>query len=155
QWVHSAIPAAIIGGWQIAATYEWQPGPLLQWGNLFYNGNLNGICSGSRTLDQWFNSSSFVTNAAQQPAAFQARVFPARIENCRADGLNVLNSNVQRTFRIRERLSFQLRMDALNVLNHSQFNPPDLNPTDSTFAKITDNTSSTMRFILIQARLRF
>ena len=155
QWIHSTIPAAIVGGWQIAATYEWQPGPLLQWGNLFYNGDVNDICSGSRTLDQWFNTSNFVTSSAQQPAAFQARVFPTRIGNCRADGLNVLSGNVQRTFRIREKLSFQLRMDALNVLNHSQFNPPDLVPTDSTFGKITDNTSSTMRFILIQARLRF
>ncbi|MEO7142473.1 MAG: TonB-dependent receptor [Bryobacteraceae bacterium] len=153
--VHAAIPAAIIGGWQIAATYEGQPGPLLQWGNVFYNGNVNNICSGSRTLDQWFTTSGFVTEAAQQPAAFQARVFPTRIGNCRADGLNVLNTNIQRTFKIRERFSFQLRMDALNVMNHSQFNPPDLNPTDSTFGKITDNTSSTMRFILIQGRIRF
>jgi hypothetical protein len=43
----------------------------------------------------------------------------------------------------------------LNVANHPQFNPPDLNPTDSTFGKVVDNTSSTMRFLLIQGRIRF
>jgi hypothetical protein len=46
-------------------------------------------------------------------------------------------------------------MDALNVENHSQFNPPDLNPVDSTFGKVTNNTSSTMRFLLIQGRIEF
>jgi hypothetical protein len=151
----SGIPAAIAGGWQIAMAFEWQPGPLLQWGNVFFNGNINSICSGPHTINQWFNTAGFITDPSQQPASFQAQVFPERIGNCRADGLNRTDVNIQRTFRIHERLSFQLRMDALNVANHPQFNPPDLNPTDSTFGKVVDNTSSTMRFLLIQGRIRF
>jgi hypothetical protein len=151
----SGIPAAIAGGWQIAMAFEWQPGPLLQWGNVFFNGNINSVCSGPHTINQWFNTAGFVTDPSQQPASFQAQVFPERIGNCRADGLNRTDLNIQRTFRIHERLSFQLRMDALNVANHPQFNPPDLNPTDSTFGKVVDNTSSTMRFLLIQGRIRF
>ena len=39
---------ALFGGWQVAAAYENQPGPLLNWGNIFYNGNPNDICSGVR-----------------------------------------------------------------------------------------------------------
>jgi hypothetical protein len=153
--LNSGIPAAVAGGWQTAAAYERQPGPLLQWGNVFYNGNPNQICTGPRTLNAWFNTSGFVTASALQPAAFQAQVFPERIGNCRADGLGRLDVNLQRTFRLREHLSFQLRMDALNVENHSQFNPPDLVPTDSTFGKITNNTTSTMRFLEIQGRIKF
>jgi len=153
--VRSGIPAAIAGGWQIASAFEWQPGPLLQWGNVSYNGSPNQICSGSRTLDHWFNTSGFVTDPAQQPAAFQAQVFPTLIGSCRADGLNRLDANLQRTFRIKENLSFQLRMDALNLQNRSQFNPPDLNPVNSTFGKVTNNTTSTMRFLLFQGRIRF
>jgi hypothetical protein len=153
--LRSGVPAAVVGGWQIASAYEWQPGPLLQWGNVFYKGDPNQICSGARTLDRWFNTSGFVTDPTQTPAAFQAQVFPNRIGNCRADGLNRLDFNIQRTFKIKERLSFQLRMDALNIANHSQFNPPDLNPVNSTFGKVTNNTSSTMRFLLIQGRIKF
>jgi hypothetical protein len=153
--LRSGVPAAVVGGWQIASAYEWQPGPLLQWGNVFYKGDPNQICSGARTLDRWFNTSGFVTDPAQTPAAFQAQVFPTRIGGCRADGLNRLDFNLQRTFKIKERLSFQLRMDALNIANHSQFNPPDLNPVNSTFGKVTNNTSSTMRFLLIQGRIKF
>jgi len=153
--LRSGIPAAAAGGWQIAGAYERQPGPLLQWGNVFYNGDPNQICTGPRSLNAWFNTSGFVTASSLQPAAFQAQVFPERIGNCRADGLGRLDLNLQRTFRVRERLSFQLRMDALNVENHSQFNPPDLVPTDSTFGKITNNTTSTMRFLEIQGRIKF
>src|SRR5260370_33664622 len=156
KWfARTGIPNAVLGGWQISGAYEWQPGPLLNWGNLFYSGDPNNICSGNRTLDQWFNTSGFVTNPAQQPAAFQARVFPARIGGCRADGLNRLDTNVQRTFKIRESLEFQLRLDALNVANHSQFDVPNLDPTSTNFGKITNNTSSTMRFLLIHVRIRF
>jgi hypothetical protein len=151
----TGVPAAIAGGWQIAAAFEAQPGPLLQWGNLFYNGDPSQICSGSRSLNAWFNTSGFVTTSSLQPASFQARVFPERIGNCRADGLNRLDGNLQRTFQVGERLSLQVRLDALNVENHSQFSAPDLTPTDSTFGKITSNTTSTMRFLEIQGRLRF
>ena len=54
-----------------------------------------------------------------------------------------------------ERLTAQLRMDALNVANHSQFDNPNLDPTSTNFGKVTNNTSSTMRFLLFQLRLKF
>jgi hypothetical protein len=147
--------SAVLGSWQVAAAYEWQPGPLLDWGNVFYNGNLGDITSGTRTLDQWFNTAGFVREASKQPAAFQARVFPQRVDGLRADGLNRMDANIQRTFKIRESVSFQLRLDALNVANRSQFDVPNLDPTSTNFGKITNNTSSTMRFLLIQGRIRF
>jgi hypothetical protein len=151
----SGIPGAVLGGWQVAAAYENQPGPLLTWGNLFYTGDPNNICSGTSTPDHWFNTAGFVTDAAQQPAAFQARVFPRRIGSCRADGLNRLDANIQRQFRIREGMSFQLRLDALDALNRSQLDVPTLDPTSTNFGKVTNNTSSTNRFLLIQGRFHF
>jgi hypothetical protein len=147
---------ALLGGWQVAAAYEVQPGPLLNWGNLFFDGDPNSICDGwSKTPDHWFNTAGFVTAAAQQPASFQARVFPKRIGSCRADGLNRLDANIQRNFRIREGFTFQLRMDALDALNRSQLDVPNLDPTSTNFGRVTNNTSSTNRFLLIQGRIRF
>jgi hypothetical protein len=46
-------------------------------------------------------------------------------------------------------------MDALNALNESQFDVPNLDPTSTNFGKITNNTSSTMRYLLFQGRIRF
>ncbi len=156
KWfARTGVANVLLGGWQVAGAFEMQPGPLINWGNLYYSGDVNNICSGTRTLDQWFDTSGFVKSASLQPAAFQTRVFPTRIGGCRADGLNRLDGNIQRTFRVTDRLSFQLRMDALNALNHSQFDVPNTDPTSTNFGKITNNTSSTMRFLLIQGRLRF
>src|SRR6185295_11011879 len=50
----------VLGGWQLALTYEFQPGPLLGWGNLFYYGNIDTFgpdaANVDRSLDRWFNT---------------------------------------------------------------------------------------------------
>ena len=154
-FARSGVGNVLLGGWQVSAAYEKQPGPLLDWGNVFYNGDPSNINTGTRTLDRWFNTDGFVKDPRLTPAAFQARVFPQRVDGLRADGLDRLDTNIQRSFKIRESVSFQLRFDALNVMNHSQMDVPNLDPTSTNFGKITSNTSSTMRFLLIQGRIRF
>ena len=151
----SGIWSALLGGWQVAATYEAQPGALLDWGNVFYNGDVANINTGVRTLDRWFNVDGFERDPRKQPAAFQARVFPQRVDGLRADGLNRMDANIQREFKVKESVAFQLRLDALNVANHSQFEAPNLDPTSTNFGRVTNNTSSTMRYLLIQARVKF
>jgi hypothetical protein len=66
-----------------------------------------------------------------------------------------MDANIQRDIRLTERVTLQLRMDALNVANRSQFSPPNLDPTSTNFGRVTNNISSTMRFLLFQARIRF
>jgi hypothetical protein len=154
-FAQSGVASALFGGWQIAGTYEWQPGALLDWGNLFYYGDLDSIRTGERTLDRWFNTADFERVAQRTPAAFQARVFPTRVDGVRGDGLNRIDANIQRDFRLTEQLSLQLRMDALNAANRSQFSNPNLDPISTNFGRVTNNTSSTMRFLLFQIRLKF
>lgn len=155
SFFRSGLLNAILGGWQVAATYEWQPGPLLDWGNIFYYGDPENINTGTRTLDRWFNTEGFERDPQKTPAAFQARVFPTRISGVRGDGLNRMDTNIQRDVRLTERFTLQLRMDALNVANHSQFENPNLDPLSTNFGRVTNNTSSTMRFLLFQARIKF
>jgi len=150
----------VLGGWQLAATYEFQPGPLLGWGNLFYYGNVATFgadaANVNKSLDQWFNTGlSYEKNSANTPAAFHVRVFPRVFYELRADGLNQWNANLVRNFRIREGLKLQLRGDAINLQNRSQFAGPDVSPTSSTFGKVQAQTSSLNRFYQIQARITF
>ena len=150
----------VLGGWQMAATYEFQPGPLLAWGNLFYNGDVNGFeqaaSSGTKSLEQWFNTGvPFERVASNQPAAFHARVFPRFFNGLRADGLSQWNANLLREFRLHEKLRFQIRADALNLQNRSQMAGPDLSPTSTNFGRITSQTSSLNRFYQVQARIQF
>lgn len=179
RWLQSGIADKVAGGWQVGVTYEYQPGALLGWGNLFYYGDINNIKLADKSLGQWFNSAGcvlpgqkrvandievpasqpctqgFEKRTSRTPAAYQARVFPNRIEGLRQDMTSQWNTNVQKNITLREGITMQLRLDALNLQNRSQFNAPDLNPVNSTFGQVTSQTAATNRFIQIQARIVF
>ena len=159
-FLKTGILSHVVGNWQVALTYDFQQGPFLSWGNYFYYGDMNTIgdtlAQGTKTLDRWFNTSAqFERNAANQPASYQVRVFPVDITSVRADGLNQWNGNLRRDFRLREGTIFEVRVDALNLLNRSQFAAPDTNPNNTTFGKVTSATSTLNRFYQIQGRIRF
>jgi hypothetical protein len=143
------------GGWQVVATYEWQPGALVSFGNLFYYGNIDDISTGTRTFAHWFNTSGFETNASKGPASYHSRVFPQYIDGLRADRTNQWNSTLQRDFKIKERATLQLRLDVLNVQNRSQMAAPDASPTSSTFGQVKTQSAAQNRFIQILGRIRF
>jgi hypothetical protein len=150
----------IVGGWQIALTYDFQQGPFLSWGNDFYYGDPGDIGSvltqGTKTIGQWFNTNApFNKISANGPASYQARVFPENITAVRGDGLNQWNANLTRDFRIHEKLTFQIRMDALNLFNRSQFANPDNTPTDTTFGVVSATTATLNRWYQLQGRIRF
>ena len=42
----------ILGGWQTGQTFEWQPGPLLQFGNMFFYGDVDDIALDDPTLER-------------------------------------------------------------------------------------------------------
>jgi hypothetical protein len=150
----------IVGNWQMALTYDFQQGNYLSWGNYFYYGDLSKVgetlTQGTKTFDQWFNTGApFEKNANSGPASYQARVFPVDITSVRQDGLNQWNSNLRRDFRIKEKATFEVRLDALNLFNRSQFSAPDANPYNTTFGKVTSQTSTLNRFYQLQGRIRF
>ena len=82
-------------------------------------------------------------------------MYPQFIDGVRGDKMSVINANIRRDFKVRERVTLQLRLDALNVQNRSQFNDPDTNPFNSTFGQVTSQSASTNRFYDIQARIQF
>ena len=50
----------VLGGWQIAATYEYQPGGLTDFGNVFYYGSdAKNVANVNRSLETWFNTADF------------------------------------------------------------------------------------------------
>lgn len=127
----------------------------LNFPNVFYYGDTADLSNGERTLDRWFNTDGFERLAARGPAAFHRRVFPMRFNDVRADGLNRMDANIQREFAFGESASFQLRLDVLNVMNRSQFAAPVVDPYSTNFGRIVNHTATTMRFLLIQAPIRF
>src|SRR5262249_15112772 len=56
-----------LGGLQIAGTIEYQKGPLLDWGRIFYYGDLANIKSDVPTLAQWFDTAGTPCGVAAGP----------------------------------------------------------------------------------------
>lgn len=171
----ASVPRAVdtlLGGWQAAATYEYQPGSLIDWGNPFYyGGDVNDIKNVTRNWDTWFNPAGTGCNSAAAPrpatptgfercATLQAngphvRVFPTRIAGLRTDSTSQWNANLSKNLRVTERVNMQVRMDALNVQNRSQMAGPNTDPNSTNFGRITGQTAATNRWLQVQARLTF
>lgn len=146
-------------------------------GNFFYYGDPNNIKVANPTFDHYINTAGCVTSnpgpgdivvpsgqpctqgwdkrSGSQPATYQARTFPFNIDGLRGPGYQQWNASLSRNFRIRERMTFQARLDALNVFNHSFVNGPSLSPTSSQFGQITGGAANQNRFIQIQGHLRW
>ncbi len=147
----------VIGGWQLASTFEWQPGPLTDFGaNVWYYGSdPSDITNVNRSYETWFNTANFERVNANGPNAFHRRQFPTRIDGIRRDHTLQWNANVSKNLPISERFNLQLRLDALNVLNRSQMNNPVTDPFSTNFGRIVSQTSATNRWIQVQMRLTF
>ncbi len=154
-YANQGLASHLAGGWQLGVSWEAQPGPLLDFGNLFHNGGLDQINTGARTFNRWFNTDGFERAAARAPAAFHSRVFPTRVDGLRADHTNAWNTNLLRDFRITERVGFQLRMEALNVFNRTQFGAPVTNPVATNFGQVTVQSQTNKRFLQFTGRITF
>jgi hypothetical protein len=65
-----------------------------------------------------------------------------------------LDMNLIKKVRISETKEFEFRIDAVNVLNHPNFDNPNLNIDSTSFGRITSSTPPNRRFV-VNARLNF
>jgi Carboxypeptidase regulatory-like domain len=171
MWANSGWKSAAFGGFHLNGTYEFNPGPLLEFGNMFYVGNINAsnillkhpiynqnIVSGVFNV-QWldpgnvvaavntdgsctYSGTGFVTNASCQPNGYNLRAFPTRVNGVRQQTIDTVQANVQRAFRIREGVSFEARFDVYDLFNHQILGVPNLSPTNSQFGLITSSAGA-------------
>ncbi len=164
----NGVLARILGGMQLAATFEYQSGPLLGWSNRYYYGDPSTIVKDNPTLDQWFNtggtdcaatpgpSTGWERCSQRAPNTYQARVFPNRIPGLSRDRTLQTNANVQKEIPLKnERYKFYLRFDMLNVFNRYQFDNPSTDPMSTNFGTVQQQTAATNRFLQFQGRLQF
>jgi hypothetical protein len=153
----NGVVSGIVGGWQLAGNYDYQPGSLLgDWTNLFFYGDLEDIPVDDPTLDQWFNTGAgFETDPARTPAGFQKRQFPFRVDGVRGQSLSFLNMGLTRSINIGSNRIVQLRVDAQNVLNRQHWQNANTNPTSTNFGRVTTVTQNYMRFVTFGLRLSF
>ena len=167
KFLQEGIASKILGGWQTGGTFEYQPGALLEFtNNVFFNGDMDSIAKDDPeialqrdgTVDQskyWFNTEGFVTAAALQPASYQKRAFPFRVDNLRGPGLFLVNANVVRNFGLGGNRSLQFRLDVQNLFDAVLWSNPTMDPTSTNFGKVTGATNSIMRFFTFVWKVNF
>ena len=159
--------ANVAHGWTLGGTFEYQPGALLNWNNLFFNGNQSDIrkenpeiaLQPDGTFDPtktWFNiDAGFVRETANQPTNTHLRVFPFRVDGVRGFDVSYLHANVARTFDLGSRRAFVFRVDIQNLLNRQHYGNPNMDPTSTNFGQVRTVTGAVMRFITFNSTFRF
>jgi hypothetical protein len=188
MFAQSGWKSAIFGGFRLNGTYELNPATMLGWGNLFYQGPINksnillkhpiynqNIETGVFNV-QWlkpgnvtatvnsdgscsYSGTGFVTSGSCQPNGYNERVFPTRLSGVRSQQLDNLDGNIQRNFKITEKVNFQARMDVFDVFNHQLLGAPNTSVTNSQFGFVTAslgaNGAGNTRWINIQGHISF
>jgi hypothetical protein len=181
---NSGILSKVLGGFQLASSWERQAGQMLEFNNLFYIGDTSDIKlqdpvyvnnlgkPGGYNYIQWLNvgnvvatydpstktctytGTGFVNNPQCQPNSYNSRVFPTRINGVRQQAPDTLQASLQRKIRISERFNFEARMEAYNVLNRQPLSAPQMSVTNNQFGQVVGD-SQNARWLTIQGRLRF
>ena len=179
RYLQQGVLSQIAGGWQLGVTYVYQTGLTIDFGNMFYYGNLADIANGPHTIAQWFNTagcvattsaagpgdvvvpaaqpctSGFEKRSAAQPFSYQVRSFPTRVDGVAGPAMNEWNASLQKDLVIREGIRLNFRVDAHNLMNRTIFSNPSTTVTSTLFGQITSATEVPNRYIAVQARLRF
>ena len=118
---------AVIGGWQLNGTYEWQSGePFVLTNNLFFPGDVNTITSRLGEGDGQGGKFGIDRSAIDAPGlvtltAFGIRNVPTTLDSLRNQPYSVANLSLTKNFNISENTKFQIRAEALNAFNHPYF----------------------------------
>ncbi|HEX3684071.1 MAG TPA: carboxypeptidase regulatory-like domain-containing protein [Bryobacteraceae bacterium] len=111
-------------------------------GNYYFN---PAVFSNSRLLAL----DTIASNDASMLPYFTYGSFPRN--GLRGPDFTNLDMAISKHFRFREKMDVELRMDAFNVFNHTEFSNPDTTITDSTFGQI----STTYPGRILQLALHF
>lgn len=119
---------AVIGGWQLNGTYEWQSGEpfLLTAANLYFPGDPKTMTSRLGDGDGEGGKFGIDRSAFNAPGlvaltGFGLRNVPTTLDNLRNQPYSVANLSLTKNFSMGEGRRLQLRAEALNAFNHPYF----------------------------------
>jgi len=174
---------AVLGGWQLSGTYQYQDGFPLSWASSYYDSScgdpkslvsnigqkVNGGVAGL-DVPAWdvscfyFHDAAVQTNGVDDPAKQRAdpriqlnnnvRYFPSTLPKVRTDNLHLLDIGLYKNFALPRGMKLQFRMEAINALNYTVLWNPDTNPRNATFGFINQDRNNPRDF-QIGARFTF
>jgi hypothetical protein len=144
-----------VGGWSMQAIYQGQSGPPIGFGNIIFNGKLADLVlpTGERTVQRWFNTDAGFNKITAQQLASNIRAFPLRLTGLRSNGYNNWDLSFFKGFQIREKVTFQLRAEAQDAMNHAMFAAPNAAPANTLFGQVTATVVAQQRVVTVGGRL--
>jgi hypothetical protein len=155
----------VIGGWLFSGTVIWMSGrPFTVYSGLNTISNVvqsTADCSGcTRESGQlvletgrnfWFDSATRAQFTAPAPGSIgnTGRNFFLAPQYFQWD------ASLSKKFKFNERVSFDVRVDARNVLNNPSFDNPTAVINSSTFGRINDSVTNNARRIQLSGKLTF
>jgi hypothetical protein len=164
---------AVLGGWSLSATYQYQTGFPLTWNtNIYYDpnrdpqdlhGHIGGHCEGGGTagLDcpAWDTSGFYIAGGTGRTdqriqLANNVRYFPSTLNHVRTDDLHLLDIGLKKTFDLTRDVALQIRVEFINALNYTVLWNPNQDPTSANFGLVNQDRNNP-RDIQLGARLSF
>jgi hypothetical protein len=149
----------VLGGWKLGLLETYMSGPPFtvfssaNATNAFSAGQQRPILlrdpalpSSERTVARWFDTTAFAT-----PAQFTFGNSPRSL--LRGAPMFTTDLTMEKTFRLTERVKFDLRSEFYNLLNHANFNLPGLTHGAADFGVISSARPG--RTVQLAARLAF
>lgn len=156
----------VLGNWQISGSNEWQSGEPCGIGttSVDYAGvgeqgsfgcgsegqfwNMNGAPSllkqfsnSAASPNTWFTTTNSGGAPIFTPPALGTFVLQKGVrDSVYQPGFQDWNAGLFKTFLVTEKSGFQFRAEAFDVNNHPNWSGPGLNPTATTFGKVTSKT---------------
>ncbi len=143
---------AVIGGWQVNGTYEWQKGqPILLSQAFYYAGDITQVESragqrngagekfGIRPLTVFVgpNGAAFDSTNILRLSSSSLRTVPTTLDNIRHMPFTSVNLSLTKNFQLGEGKRLQFRAEALNAFNHPYFIDLSADPTNASFGLYT------------------
>ena len=140
---------AIVGGWKLSSVLFWRSGNILGFGPMLWDGANPKISN--PTPQRWFNTSGF-----QRLPNFTPRTNPWDFPGLYGPGVLNMNGSLAKDFHITEKLRFQLKADAFNLLNNMSWGDPITAVDDGNFGQSTNQAGLTFgRRMQLGMRLEF
>lgn len=165
---------ALLGGWSVSTTYQYQTGAPLVWStNLYYDpnrdprdlrANIGGECAngGKAGLDcpAWDISGFYIEQGNRSDTRINVstannfRYFPSTLGHVRTDDLHLMDVGVYKTFQLLSGVALQVRIEVINALNYTVLWNPNQTPTSAQFGFVNQDRNNP-RDVQIGGRLTF
>ena len=163
---------AVLGGWSLSASYQYQSGFPLTWNtNTYYDptrdpkelrANIGETIDGKIAgldMPAWDTSGFFIPGGtgrtdSRLQMGNNVRTFPSTLPHVRTHDLNLLDLGLSKRFRLPRDMALQIRVEAINALNYTVLWNPNLDPRNANFGIVNQDRSNPRDF-QVGARLTF